>query len=255
MKTPLRAHEFAFYSESVKHIRSTAPGLTAVLAEKELVNRILKIVRLQKDDHFVLFDDTHSVKATFLRTDSPKSILISIDDVRVHSALTPTIHWLLPLMKREAFEESLYTLTEMGATSIQPLLTEKTGRMWLGEKERIRCHKIMIAAAEQSKQFLIPLLFPVCSLIEWSKSDSGQGMKIFFDASGSPLWDNVRLLDEQNPTQIIACSGPEGDLTSDEKHQLSLKGFSFCALTPTILRAQQAIAVGLGVLRSLTRKK
>ncbi len=48
----------------------------------------------------------------------------------------------------------------------------------------------------------------------------------------------------------MAVIGPEGDLTKEEKAYLKEQGFLFCALTPTVLRAQQAVALGLGILRS-----
>ena len=47
--------------------------------------------------------------------------------------------------------------------------------------------------------------------------------------------------------------GPEGDLTHEEKQFVDDHGFIFCKLTPTIMRAHQAVAVGLGVLRSMLR--
>lgn len=58
------------------------------------------------------------------------------------------------------------------------------------------------------------------------------------------------MVEQQKPHAIIACAGPEGDLTYEEKMQLTEDGFAFCALTPTVLRAQQAIAIGLGAIRS-----
>ncbi len=55
----------------------------------------------------------------------------------------------------------------------------------------------------------------------------------------------------QNSDALVICSGPEGDLTCEEKRMLADANFLFCALTPTVLRAQQAVAVGLGSFRSL----
>ena len=50
---------------------------------------------------------------------------------------------------------------------------------------------------------------------------------------------------------IVLMVGPEGDLMGDEKAYLNGNGFVFCQLTPTILRAQQAVTVSVGALRSL----
>ena len=53
------------------------------------------------------------------------------------------------------------------------------------------------------------------------------------------------------PKQISLMVGPEGDLTMDEKELLKERDVQFLCLTPTVLRAQQAVAVSLGIFRSL----
>jgi len=45
--------------------------------------------------------------------------------------------------------------------------------------------------------------------------------------------------------------GPEEDLTNQKKEQLKQAKFLFCALTPTVLRSSQAIALGSGIIRSM----
>lgn len=160
----------------------------------------------------------------------------------------------MPLLKREAFEEALYSLTELGAHTIQPLLTKKTVRLFGAEREMTRCQKILRAAAEQSKQFVIPTLLPIIPLDLWLlKPSLPDTIKIFFDPEGLPLYQVIETMKQKKGSTIIACAGPEGDLTYEEKLMLNDQGFLFCALTPSILRAQQAVAVGLGSLRSLLR--
>lgn len=53
--------------------------------------------------------------------------------------------------------------------------------------------------------------------------------------------------------ELILMVGPEGDLIP-EKKLLVHAGFTFCSLTPTVLRSVQAIALGLGMFRSVLRK-
>jgi RsmE family RNA methyltransferase len=60
-----------------------------------------------------------------------------------------------------------------------------------------------------------------------------------------------RLVKRAGATVLFV--GPEGDLTDQEKVLLKQNGFIFCALTPTILRACEAIALGAGVVRSILR--
>jgi 16S rRNA (uracil1498-N3)-methyltransferase len=246
------AHQFAFYTELVTSIVRDSHADLFPITDPELVYRIIAVLRLERNDNIILFNTTHHILAAIVQIDAKKSVTIQIREIVPNKVLTPTIHWLLPLLKREAFEDALYTLTELGAQSIQPILTQKTVRFFGGEKEIVRCQKILRAAAEQSKQFVVPLLQPIIPLDIWlMKAHAPNTIKIFFDAAGMPFKQVLEHIEHQKSDEIIACAGPEGDLTYEEKQVLIDQGFIFCTLTKTVLRAQQAIAVGLGGLRSM----
>lgn len=252
MKSFSPPHQFAFYTEYVSLIHKNAINSNALIQDAELVHRIVTILRLEKGDDIVLFDASHHCPATIIEIDARRCVTVQLHDIHSNKRLMPTIEWLLPLLKKEAFEEALYTLTELGATSIQPIMTQKTHRFWAGEKEEVRCKKIMIAAAEQSKQYALPQVHPIIPLDIWlMKAQLPGTIKLFFDPQGIPLAETFALIEQQKPLHIMALAGPEGDLTYEEKLMITDQGFIFCALTPTVLRAQQAVAIGLGALRSI----
>lgn len=254
MQAAETTHTFAFYTEVVRSLVRESRTDFYQLTDPELVYRMISILRLEKGDRIVLFDNYHHVKAIIRGVDGKKSMGIEIHEISPNKQLTPSIEWVLPLLKREAFEEALYTLTELGAQSIQPVLTHKTIRFFGGERETMRCQKILKAAAEQAKQYVLPHLHPIIPFEMWlAKEQPASVAKIFFDPTGLPLSEVIALVERQKHQHIIACAGPEGDLTPDEKMMLDDRGFVRCALTPTVLRAQQAVAVGLGALRSLLR--
>jgi len=243
-------HEFAFYAQVVKTIQRDAVLDMYELTDPELVHRIVTVLRLEKGEEIILFNEQFHVKASIVALDAKRSVMVQLRELLPNKQLSPPIHWILPLLKRELFEEALYMLTELGATSIQPVLTQKTTRFWSEGKEQSRALRIMRAAAEQSKQFVLPEFHPIVPLSLWLlKMQSPQVIKVFFDPAGIPLPQVLVLIEHHQ--EIIACAGPEGDLSYEEKLLLTDQGFVFCALTPTILRAQQAITVGLGALRSL----
>jgi 16S rRNA (uracil1498-N3)-methyltransferase len=245
------SHVFAFYTELVSTLLSSAQQNVYPLHDPELVHRLAVVVRMQKGDTLVLFDTQSHIIARIVSFEGRKVVLVEVLEIHKNRELHPEIQWVLPLLKREAFETALYTLTEMGATSIQPVITQKTARLWGGEKEAMRSKKIMIAAAEQSKQFALPTLYPIIPFELWLLKNYGPTTaKIFFDPLGSSLREELLHLDREKNPEIIALAGPEGDLTTEEKKRLIDQGFRLCALTPTILRAEQAVAVGLGALRS-----
>ncbi len=253
MKSFEASHEFAFYSDFVKHIVQHRSHIDIQdITDPVLVNRLANILRLQKGEFIVLFNSHHNVRCEIKAIDSKKNLVtVELHEIEHNMHIKPHITWLLPLLKREAFEESLYILTALGVQEIQPILTEKTRKIAF-DNQAIRNEKIMIAAAEQSKQFILPQINPIITLDLWLSGEHDLGCKkVFFDKSGSTLQDVVTDIKLDHSVKIYAFVGPEGDLTYQEKIQLAADGFVFCALGPTVLRAEHAITVGLGALRSL----
>ncbi len=246
-------HEFAFYAPIVSSIvQRSAHQDIYELIEPDLIHRIATVLRLEKGERCILFDTKYHIKGTILCIEPKKKIVIEFHSIEPNRILNPHITWVLPLLKREAFEESLYSLTQMAAQVIQPILTQKTSKLWQNEKDAIRTQKIMISAAEQAKQFAIPSVMPILPFDVWlAQLQKTPGKRLFFDAQGQGAKNIISSLWVERPDHIIAVTGPEGDLSAIEKEMLREQQFTFCALTPTILRAQQAIAVGLGLLRSL----
>lgn len=237
-------HEFAFFTaEAVNLIKNQREY---VLKDKELVHRLAHIVRIQVDETIILFDSHVNARCKIISC-SKKEMSVHVVEHKNNSIIKPTIIWLLPLLDREAFESSLYALTAMGGNDIIPVITEKSRRVWGAEKERERAQRIMIAAAEQSKQFCLP---NIKSAMKISDAVTIQGTKLFFDAQGTAAFDVVAHVRQNKVEPIVCAIGPEGDLTNAEKELLRSHGFTFCALTPTILKASAAVEVGMGLLRS-----
>lgn len=245
-------HQFAFY-----YPRTTPEIVDAAhtqkvyqLDDKMLCTRISSIVRLGQGESFILFDAMHHVECTIVTLD--KKISISCSNAHKNIQHEPHITFLLPVLKREAFEEAIYSLTEIGVNIIQPILTAKMQRQLLFDKEKERISRIIWSAAEQSKNFAFPTINPPLPFNNISSLDQSNNCSLFFDPEGKPLIGQIDSFDKYEKFTLMI--GPEGDLTTQEKDTLKQLGFTFCALTPTILRAQQAAALSAGILRSLVRE-
>jgi 16S rRNA (uracil1498-N3)-methyltransferase len=197
-----------------------------------------------------MFFDQHLHLEAVLLSIEKKKIICQIKNIKQNVLITPHVTVWLPLLKREAFEHAIYSLVELGVNAIQLVSTAKEQRHWHGQKELNRLRNIMIAAAEQSKNFALPLLKEPKTLHELLLEKSG-AKRLFFDVQGKPLLEVANACALQKNNAYIILVGPEGDLTESEKNQLLNNQFTFVHLTPTILRAQQAVAVGVGALRSL----
>lgn len=246
-------HEFAIYIDQFSSlISSVALEGNLVVDDQDVYHRITRVLRLHKNESCVLFD--RFMHGSFLIKDfqGKTRIIGTLMSKKVNHILSPEIVFILPLLKREDLDLALYSLVEVGVNRIQLVITEKVQRSWRGEKEHDRLQRVMIAAAEQSKNFVFPdLLLPVAFDHVIEKMKGQESSFIFFAPDGDSLHDVIHVLEKQQTKKITLMVGPEGDLTSIEKSALKKNGVHFCALTPTILRAWQAAALGSGVFRSM----
>jgi RsmE family RNA methyltransferase len=240
----MNKHEFALYYP----IDRLGSSREYSLVDKDILHRITAILRLSPGDNLILFDHNFHANVTIEKI-TAKFITVSILKKEKNRNLKPAIHWFLPLLEREQLEESLYILSVLGAASIQPLITQKSRRNW-SSKDHERGQRIMIAAAEQSKQFALPKLKKIDEISAVTPFPA-QGTKIFFDPAGKPCLEILHELKKDNPQEIYCFVGPEGDLTDAEKELLKKHHFTFCALTPTVLKSVHAVAIGMGILRSI----
>lgn len=244
-------HEFAIYLAKTSQLASThSIDDDICLNNPQLFHRIVKVLRLTSDETYIIFDQKYYIRCRLLSINKKNIMCNKIIDIQRNPTFKPYITFLLPLLKREAFQESLYTLTELGASTIIPIITKKIQRTWRHPHEYDRLTRIIHAAAEQSKNFSFPSLNTPQSL-EKAVSQLQSNARIFFDPSGDPLLPVILNFSKSQPLTIALMIGPEADLLSEEKDLLRANNFKFCRLTPTILRAQQAATISLGTVRSL----
>lgn len=243
-------HQFAFYWQELSE-KLFKKDEIVTLKNPELFHRLFNVLRLNPEEKCIFFDEHKSIEVTIKGFDKKNMIIFLVDAIKENVRLTPAITFLLPLLKREAFEQAIYSLVELGVNKIQLVITEKSQRKWGGAQELDRLKRIMIAAAEQSKNFSLPGLYEPKE-ISIALTDNNKDLrKIFFDSKGLPAYTFFKDLKQEDCQKLMILVGPEGDLTNSEKNLLHQNNILFCRLTPTILRAQQAVVVGMGLLRTL----
>lgn len=246
-------HEFAFYTPELSAaVRAAKNGLekNVTIADEHLWHRLKHVVRAQPGTLLCIFDHHQAYTAEFHAYGQKNKLqFVHIKAIK-KPVLTPTIIVMLPLLKREALSDALYTCVELGANHIQMVTTEKSQHAWSVERDNQRCEKIMIAAAEQAKQFTVPTLSNPAPLVDALAHLPTNAFRVHCDPAGTALWDILHQIENQKPSAIVLSFGPEGDLTDRERALLYQHQFVACALTPTVLRATQALVVALGAVRS-----
>ena len=230
-------HEFAlFYKDLVE-------SENLIITDQDVCHRIMHVLRKKEGDDLVLFNKDHHGVFTLKELNS-KKIAGILKDFQKNQTYTPHIKLFLPVLKKEALSEAVYRAVECGVSEIQLVMTEKVQRKWQGTKELERLQRVVVAAAEQSKHFLVP---NICEPISFSDALNNPGVEQLLCAD--PEGESVRKVVQGKSIGIFL--GPEAGLTQKELDELKNSEAFFFKLTPTILRAQQAASLSVAFLRSL----
>jgi len=242
-------HEFALYFEQLSQNFSKAGKL--IILDPELVQRLFKILRLVPGDNLTLFNQNYFVDAQISLIDKKQLVL---ENLVWHNLATlkPEITVAIGVLKKENFENALYSCVELGANAILPIMFAKSAPTKLNHE---RVNKILISASEQSKNFSMPVWHePILFhqfLAQIQKKQAIKTAYIYCDIHGKPMLPIISQIKSQVYEKIVLIVGPEGDLTSEEQAQLAEQHVFSMQLTPTVLRSFQAVTVALGACRSL----
>jgi 16S rRNA (uracil1498-N3)-methyltransferase len=242
-------HIFAFFYH---HLGDELKKKSEIISiqDKDILHRIIHVLKLQHGDACIVFDTTMHVTGTIYSV-SKKEIQLLRKTISENVPLTPYISLYLPILKRTHLEEAVYLATECGVSEIRLTITKKSQQR-LSNHEIVRLEKISISACEQAKYFTIPHICepkPIAEIIALPQQDSCT--RIYFDPSGSNLLQTISNLPTMQQKIFECIIGPEGGFTQDEMTLLYQNQFTPCVLTPTILRAKTAVSISIALLRSL----
>ena len=114
-------HQFALYYAQTDSLREHNE-----LTDFDMYHRLVRVLRIKPREQVVFFDE-RGVWVLITCVDFlPKTVRYIIERSGHASVLTPEIHWILPLLEKEAFEQALSFLTVLGAQHIYPIVTTKT---------------------------------------------------------------------------------------------------------------------------------
>ena len=157
--------------------------------------------------------------------------------LRVQAA-EPELTLAFAVLKRDSTELIVQKATELGATRLQPVVTERSQRH---QVNAARMAAIAVEAAEQSERLAVPLLAPPCALAELlSRWPAARPLAVAVERSGTSM----------TPVRADALLiGPEGGFSPRELDAIRRHPFVLpVSLGPTILRAETAAIAGLTAL-------
>jgi 16S rRNA (uracil1498-N3)-methyltransferase len=163
------------------------------------------------------------------------------------------IHLVVGMPANERMDWLVEKATELGAASIQPMMSERSVLRLKAEradKKLAHWRGIAMAASEQCGRNRLPLMHEVLTLADWLKktpgasaADAGSRLLLSLREGASPLDQAVA-----GGGALTFLSGPEGGLSAAEEAAALACGFKPVTLGPRVLRAETAPLACLALL-------
>lgn len=212
--------------------------------------RHVQVLRLQPGDRIMLFNSRGEGEGEFeasIESMGRSDVVVSIGSyTATHREAPRTVHLAIGMPANERMDWLVEKAAELGAASIQPLMSERSVLRIKGDradKKLAHWRGIAVAACEQCGRNRVPVIHEAASLNDWLKSRLNDPV---LTADGTRL-----LLSLQTGTQALALatagkgaltflSGPEGGLSPAEEAAAMAAGFRPVTLGPRVLRAETA---------------
>ena len=199
--------------------------------------RHAQVRRIQPGHSLCLFDGSGSDWQAEVVSMGRSEVRVRLGDaVAVAAELPFDVLLAVGMPANERMDMLVEKATELGVTTIQPLLTERSVLRLEGERaERKREHwqGVAIAACEQCGRSRVPHVAAVTTLRDWLPR-AGAGLRLVLSlAPGAAPLGAAR-------GAVISLSGPEGGLSPSEEDLARQHGFVPTALGPRVLRADTA---------------
>ena len=221
----------------------------------EQTARHVQVLRLQPGERILLFNGRGEGEGEFDAT--VERMGRSHVDVTVGAWIATareaarTVHLAVGMPANDRMDWLVEKATELGATSIQPLMSERSVlrlKADRADKKVAHWRGIAIAACEQCGRNRLPRVHAVAMLAEWlqnnpAPADSGKRLLLSLRDGALPLAQMRASVGD-----LTFLSGPEGGLSPAEEAAAIACGFHPVTLGPRVLRAETAPLACLSVL-------
>ncbi|MGL4318490.1 MAG: 16S rRNA (uracil(1498)-N(3))-methyltransferase [Pseudomonas sp.] len=157
------------------------------------------------------------------------------------------VHLGQGLSRGERMDWAIQKATELGASEISPIVSERCEVRLKDERADKRLahwRQVAISACEQCGRSVLPVIHPPVQLADWLKQTEAE-LKLVLHPVAEPLESHAK------PSTLAFLIGPEGGLSEGEVEQAKAAGFHAARLGPRVLRTETAPVVALSVAQQL----
>jgi 16S rRNA (uracil1498-N3)-methyltransferase len=232
----MRLHRF--YIQTELHV-----GVDINVEDTEHIHQWVSVFRYKTGDSIILFNGNgngNEYTGTFSEIHKKQAVINITSEV---SAIMPNkngkeVHLYLAAIKKDLFELAVEKCTELGVSSITPIITERTQDKNLNIE---RLMKVSIEASEQSGRGDVPEINKSVSLHDALESSKGYSV---FIADITPLPVSTPDSPSRGDTPATLFIGPEGGWGEKDFELFKAYNPERISLGETTLRAETAAIVG-----------
>jgi len=205
--------------------------------DKTSSNHLIKVLRLKNNYTFNLFNGEGDEFSATLEVSGKNAIAHINNKLTSNNESKLQVHLLQGISKGDRMDFAIQKSIELGATSITPVITERTVvnlKDNRAEKKQQHWESVAISACEQSGRSTLPTINPICDLSTVFKIQTEE-LKILLNPLSK---NNFQSLPSSKSVQILI--GPEGGLSDSEIKIAGENGFVGVKLGPRILRTETA---------------
>lgn len=215
----------------------------------ETFRHAIQVLRLNAGEALILFNGEGGEYLAQLENVSKRSATVLLAS-HTPSAPESPLHLTLvqAIIKPDKMDFALQKAVELGVTSIQPLITQRSVvRIGKEQTDKKRSHwqGIVQAACEQSGRTRLPEVAAPQILDDWLATPFS-GSRLILAPGDFP---RIHALPTDLPTPIAVLIGPEGGFSDEEVAQCLQAGVAAVSLGPRILRAETASTATLALLQ------
>lgn len=204
---------------------------------EEEAKHAIRVLRLKKGDPILLNNGCGKIFNAEIAEDSKNHCIVKINGTFLEQQEKVKLHMLVaPTKNIERFEWFLEKATEIGISSITPIITQNSERTVIKPE---RLEKILIAAIKQSHRAILPALKPMCHLKNLNEFQGD--VFIAHCKEDNEKADLKNALKGGNESTILI--GPEGDFTQEEIQLCKSRGAVAVNLSGARLRTETAALV------------
>jgi len=221
--------------------------------------RHVQVLRLQPGDPVTLFNgkaDAAGQYGEYTATVTHmgrSSVSVSVGDfTATQRETTRRVQLAVGMPANDRMDWLVEKAAELGVSSIQPLMTERSVLRLSGEradKKVAHWQSVAVAACEQCGGNRVPLIHPVTTLAAWLKAQpaalADDEARLLLSLRHGTLPVRTAAASLPATASITFLSGPEGGFSPAEEDAAQSTGFAPVTLGPRVLRAETAALAAL----------